>query len=99
VVQGRSAEQDPNFPPQSLGTGGFIDPKTGAPRYIWKLSLQGQAPIYSRTGVIIFLIHQCCSIRVVQWRWRDRNSLTQLPRSFTLLCGSVFLDVAVFLGL
>jgi len=31
---GDPQSKDPNFPPQSLGTGGFIDPKTGAPRYI-----------------------------------------------------------------
>jgi len=30
---GDPQSKDPNFPPQSLGTGGFIDPKTGAPRY------------------------------------------------------------------
>jgi len=49
--RGDPQSKDPNFPPQSLGTGGFIDPKTGAPRYI-PLEIKpagAQAPIYSRT--------------------------------------------------
>jgi peptidyl-prolyl cis-trans isomerase B (cyclophilin B) len=52
VVQGGDPQsKDPNFPQRSLGTGGFIDPKTGVPRYI-PLEIKpagASAPIYSRT--------------------------------------------------
>lgn len=52
VVQGGDPQsKDPNFPQQSLGTGGFIDSKTGAPRYIpLEIKPSGaNAPIYGRT--------------------------------------------------
>lgn len=52
VVQGGDPQsKDPNFPQQSLGTGGFIDQKTGAQRYI-PLEIKpvgAAAPIYGRT--------------------------------------------------
>jgi len=61
---GDPQSKDPNFPPQSLGTGGFIDPKTGAPRYIpLEINRRKLRFTVERWRVIIFLIHQCCSIR------------------------------------
>ncbi len=52
VVQGGDPQsKDPNFPPQQLGTGGFIDPETQEPRYI-PLEIQPQGaeqPIYGQT--------------------------------------------------
>lgn len=52
VVQGGDPQsKDPKFPPQRLGTGGFIDPKTGTERSIpLEIKPEGaEAPIYSRT--------------------------------------------------
>ena len=52
VVQGGDPQsKDPKVPQQSLGTGGFTDPKTGAPRYIpLEIKPSGaSAPIYGRT--------------------------------------------------
>ena len=52
VVQGGDPQsKDPKVPQQSLGTGGFTDPKTGAPRYIpLEIKPSGaKAPIYGRT--------------------------------------------------
>ena len=48
---GDPQSKDPKFPPQSLGTGGFSDPKTGTQRYIpLEIKPQGAtSPIYSRT--------------------------------------------------
>lgn len=52
VVQGGDPQgKDPNFPPQRLGTGSFIDPETGMPRYI-PLEIQpagADAPVYGQT--------------------------------------------------
>ncbi len=52
VVQGGDPQsQDPNFPEESLGTGGFIDPATGERRTIpLEITPVGAAePIYSQT--------------------------------------------------
>lgn len=52
VVQGGDPQsKDPNFPVDRLGTGGFIDPATGAERYIpLEIKPEGAAqPIYSKT--------------------------------------------------
>lgn len=52
VVQGGDPQsKDPKFPEQRLGTGGFIDPKTGSERYI-PLEIKPEkaaSPIYSKT--------------------------------------------------
>lgn len=52
VVQGGDPQsKDPNFPQSRLGTGGFVDPKTGEQRYI-PLEIKpkgGTSPLYSRT--------------------------------------------------
>jgi peptidyl-prolyl cis-trans isomerase B (cyclophilin B) len=52
VVQGGDPQsKDPNFPSNQLGTGSFIDPATGQPRYI-PLEIQpaeAEQPIYSQT--------------------------------------------------
>lgn len=52
VVQGGDPQsQDPNVPINQLGTGSFIDPATGQPRYI-PLEIQpteAEQPIYSQT--------------------------------------------------
>lgn len=52
VVQGGDPQsKDPNFPPQQLGTGSFIDPETQEPRYI-PLEIQpegGEQPVYGQT--------------------------------------------------
>lgn len=50
VVQGGDPQgKDPKFPTQRLGTGGFIDPKTGSERTIpLEITPQGaQSPLYS----------------------------------------------------
>jgi peptidyl-prolyl cis-trans isomerase B (cyclophilin B) len=52
VVQGGDPQsRDPNFPPQRLGTGGFIDPNTGSERFIpLEIKPEGAAePIYGQT--------------------------------------------------
>ncbi len=52
VVQGGDPQgKDPNFPKERLGTGSFIDPETGKPRYVpLEIKPQGaQEPIYSKT--------------------------------------------------
>ncbi|MCX7594216.1 MAG: peptidylprolyl isomerase [Fischerella sp.] len=52
VVQGGDPKsKDPKTPPQLLGTGGFIDPKTGNERYVpLEIKPQGaDTPIYSKT--------------------------------------------------
>ncbi|MUL35294.1 peptidylprolyl isomerase [Gloeocapsopsis dulcis] len=52
VVQGGDPQsKNPNFPPQQLGTGGFVDPNTGSERFIpLEIKPQGAAePIYSQT--------------------------------------------------
>jgi peptidyl-prolyl cis-trans isomerase B (cyclophilin B) len=52
VVQGGDPQsKTPNVPADQLGTGSFVDPKTGTPRYIpLEIKPQGsQAPIYGRT--------------------------------------------------
>ncbi|WP_017297425.1 peptidylprolyl isomerase [Nodosilinea nodulosa] len=52
VVQGGDPQsKDPNVPAQQLGTGSFIDPDTGAPRYVpLEIKPAGAAePIYSKT--------------------------------------------------
>ena len=52
VVQGGDPQsKDPNFPQQRLGTSGFIDPKTGAQRYIpLEIKPEGaKSPLYGRT--------------------------------------------------
>lgn len=52
VVQGGDPQgKDPKFPAGRLGTGGYIDPKTGNERYIpLEIKPQGEAaPIYSKT--------------------------------------------------
>jgi peptidyl-prolyl cis-trans isomerase B (cyclophilin B) len=52
VVQGGDPQsKDPNFPTQRLGTGGFIDPRTGTERNIpLEIKPEGaQAPIYGQT--------------------------------------------------
>lgn len=52
VVQGGDPQsKNPNFPQQRLGTGGFINPKTGAQRYIpLEIKPKGAtSPIYSKT--------------------------------------------------
>lgn len=52
VVQGGDPQsRNPNFPPQRLGTGGFVDPNTGSERFIpLEIKPQGAAePIYSQT--------------------------------------------------
>jgi peptidyl-prolyl cis-trans isomerase B (cyclophilin B) len=52
VVQGGDPKsKDPKNPPQTLGTGGFIDPKTGNERYIpLEIKPEGSdTPIYSKT--------------------------------------------------
>ena len=51
VVQGGDPQsKDPNFPPQRLGTGGYVDPETGEERYIpLEIRPEGaDAPVYSR---------------------------------------------------
>ncbi|MEB3355939.1 MAG: peptidylprolyl isomerase [Synechococcales bacterium] len=52
VVQGGDPQsKDPSVPPAQLGTGNFIDPTTGAPRYI-PLEIKpegGDRPIYHQT--------------------------------------------------
>lgn len=52
VAQGGDPQsQDPQVPAQQLGTGSFVDPETGEPRYI-PLEIQPQgteAPVYSQT--------------------------------------------------
>ncbi len=52
VVQGGDPQsQDVNFPPQQLGTGSFIDPKTKMPRYI-PLEIKpvgADQPVYGQT--------------------------------------------------
>jgi len=52
VVQGGDPQsRNPNFPPQRLGTGGFVEPNTGSERFIpLEIKPQGAAePIYSQT--------------------------------------------------
>ncbi|QSJ14306.1 peptidylprolyl isomerase [Nostoc sp. UHCC 0702] len=52
VVQGGDPQgKDPKFPVDRLGTGGYIDPKTGNQRYIpLEIKPKGEAsPIYSKT--------------------------------------------------
>ena len=52
VVQGGDPQgKDPKFPVNRLGTGGYIDPKTGNERYIpLEIKPKGEtAPIYSKT--------------------------------------------------
>ena len=52
VVQGGDPQsKDPKFPQQGLGTGGFIDPKTGSERSIpLEIKPEGaEAPIYGKT--------------------------------------------------
>lgn len=52
VVQGGDPQsKDPKFPQSQLGTGGFVDPKTGDQRYIpLEIKPKGQAsPVYSKT--------------------------------------------------
>jgi peptidyl-prolyl cis-trans isomerase B (cyclophilin B) len=52
VVQGGDPQgSDPNFPAEQLGTGGFIDPNTSAPRYIpLEIKPEGtEEPVYSQT--------------------------------------------------
>ncbi|MBD2060242.1 peptidylprolyl isomerase [Oculatella sp. FACHB-28] len=52
VVQGGDPQgSDPNFPAEQLGTGGFIDPDTSAPRYIpLEIKPEGtEEPVYSQT--------------------------------------------------
>ncbi|PIG90872.1 peptidylprolyl isomerase [Gloeocapsopsis sp. IPPAS B-1203] len=52
VVQGGDPQsKNPNFPPQRLGTGGFIDPNTGSERFIpLEIKPEGAAePIYGQT--------------------------------------------------
>ncbi|BAZ50382.1 peptidyl-prolyl cis-trans isomerase cyclophilin type peptidyl-prolyl cis-trans isomerase [Nostoc sp. NIES-4103] len=52
VVQGGDPQgKDPKFPANRLGTGGYIDPKTGTQRYIpLEIKPKGEAsPIYSKT--------------------------------------------------
>ncbi len=52
VVQGGDPQsKDPNFPPQQLGTGSFLDPETQEPRYIpLEIKPQGaDQPVYGRT--------------------------------------------------
>ncbi|AFY43068.1 peptidylprolyl isomerase [Nostoc sp. PCC 7107] len=52
VVQGGDPQgKDPKFPASRLGTGGYIDPKTGNERYIpLEIKPKGEAsPIYSKT--------------------------------------------------
>ncbi|AFZ30753.1 peptidylprolyl isomerase [Gloeocapsa sp. BRSZ] len=52
VVQGGDPQsRNPNFPPQRLGTGGFVDPNTGSERFIpLEIKPQGAAePVYSQT--------------------------------------------------
>ena len=51
VVQGGDPQsKDPKFPEQRLGTGGFIDPKTGSERYIpLEIKPKGADLIYSKT--------------------------------------------------
>ncbi|WP_416668350.1 peptidylprolyl isomerase [Egbenema bharatensis] len=52
VVQGGDPQgKDPNFPANQLGTGSFVDPATGQPRYI-PLEItpaNAQEPVYSQT--------------------------------------------------
>ncbi|HEY9617836.1 MAG TPA: peptidylprolyl isomerase [Microcoleaceae cyanobacterium] len=52
VVQGGDPQsKNPNFPPEQLGTGSFIDPSTSQPRYI-PLEIKpqtGDRPIYGKT--------------------------------------------------
>ncbi|MGI0487939.1 peptidylprolyl isomerase [Pantanalinema rosaneae CENA516] len=52
VVQGGDPQsKNPNFPPEQLGTGSFIDPNTSQPRYI-PLEIKPQAgerPLYGKT--------------------------------------------------
>lgn len=51
VAQGGDPQgKNPNVPVGSLGTGGFVDPQTGKPRYIpLEIKLKGQEePIYSK---------------------------------------------------
>lgn len=52
VVQGGDPQsKNPNFPPEQLGTGSFIDPTTSQPRYIpLEIEPEGaKAPIYHKT--------------------------------------------------
>lgn len=52
VVQGGDPQgKDPNFPASRLGTGGYIDPKTGNQRYIpLEIKPKGaEQPVYSKT--------------------------------------------------
>lgn len=52
VVQGGDPQgKNPNFPPEQLGTGSFIDPATSQPRYVPLeiLPVGAKAPIYSQT--------------------------------------------------
>ena len=52
IVQGGDPQsKDPNFPPQQLGTGGFIDPETSAPRFIpLEIKPKGsEQPVYGET--------------------------------------------------
>ncbi|PPS39149.1 peptidylprolyl isomerase [Chroococcidiopsis sp. TS-821] len=52
VVQGGDPQsRNPNFPPQRLGTGGFVDPNTGSERFIpLEIKPEGAAePVYSQT--------------------------------------------------
>ena len=52
VVQGGDPQgEDPNFPTERLGTGGFTDPNTGKQRYIpLEIKPEGaDAPVYSQT--------------------------------------------------
>ncbi|MBE9191171.1 peptidylprolyl isomerase [Gloeocapsopsis crepidinum LEGE 06123] len=52
VVQGGDPQsKNPNFPPQRLGTGGFVDPNTGSERFIpLEIKPEGAAePIYGQT--------------------------------------------------
>ncbi|MBD2259577.1 peptidylprolyl isomerase [Pseudanabaena sp. FACHB-2040] len=52
VVQGGDPQsQDPNFPAQQLGTGGFVDPETQSPRNIpLEIKPQGaEQPLYNQT--------------------------------------------------
>ncbi|MBL1179161.1 peptidylprolyl isomerase [Pantanalinema sp. GBBB05] len=52
VVQGGDPQsKNPNFPPEQLGTGSFIDPSTSQPRYI-PLEIKpqtGDQPLYGKT--------------------------------------------------
>lgn len=52
VVQGGDPQsKNPNFPPEQLGTGSFIDPNTSQPRYI-PLEIKpqtGERPLYGKT--------------------------------------------------